>query len=192
MSAGYGPVAARYSTKVDEPAGDILGNIYHGHIECLQQQDPEYQQDGIPIVDCFSPYSVPQDWRLAELGIHCSPVGNTGAMLYEVKPLDGAPGAPPTPSLAEWLVALGGSNGGWRQAFFHAATIVQGRAICENPLRRLFQPTRESYVMVQQGHGGLSADPIITLFEHRPHSEPVKVVEVRVDEPSVITLEIIN
>ncbi|OQE74119.1 hypothetical protein PENNAL_c0084G04136 [Penicillium nalgiovense] len=188
----HGPVAARYSTKVDEPAGDILGNIYHGHIECLQQQDPEYQQDGIPIVDCFSPHSVPQDWRLAELGIHCSPVGNTGAMLYEAKPLDGASGAPPTPSLAEWLVALGGSNGGWRQAFFHAATIVQGRAICENPLRRLFQPTRESYVMVQQGHGGLSADPIITLFEHRPHSEPVKVVEVRVDEPSVITLEIIN
>ncbi|KAJ6134376.1 Acyl transferase/acyl hydrolase/lysophospholipase [Penicillium sp. IBT 18751x] len=188
----HGPVAARYSTEVDQPAREILDGIHQAHINYLQQRDQAYQQDGIPIVDCFSPEPALETWRLEGLGIHCVPVGNTGAVLYEMKPSTGSPGASITPSLTEWLAALGGANGGWRQAFFHTATIVQGRAICENPLRRLFQPTRESYVMVQQGHGGPKADPIITLFEHRPHSEPVKVVEIRVDEPGIITLEITN
>jgi fatty acid synthase subunit beta len=188
----HGPVAARYSTEVDEPAGEILDGIHQGHIQRLQQRDPDYQQDGIPIVDCFSPDPTLEAWRLEELGIRCVSVGNTGAILYEVMPSTESPGTAPTPSLSEWLAALGGANGGWRQAFFHTTTIVQNRAICENPLRRLFQPTRDSYVMVQQGHAGPKAEPIITLFEHRPHSEPVKVVEVRVDEPGVITLEIIN
>ncbi|RAK71483.1 beta subunit of fatty acid synthase [Aspergillus fijiensis CBS 313.89] len=182
----HGPVAARYSTVVDEPAGTILDAIHHGCIQRLQQRDPEYQSEGIPLVDCFSPDPSPSDWQLAESGIRCGPVGNTGAMLYEVV------SATAIPSLTAWLAALGGRHGGWRQAFFHAATIVQGGAICENPLRRLFQPTRDSYVMVQYGPQGPPGDPIITLFEHRPHSEPVKVVEIRVEMPGVITLEIIN
>ncbi|KAJ6023715.1 Acyl transferase/acyl hydrolase/lysophospholipase [Penicillium herquei] len=185
----HGPVAARYSTKVDEPAGEILNGIHQGHIQQLQMRDPDYQDDGPPIVDCFNAGSTIENWRLEEQGIHCVSVGNTGSVLYEVMPANGPPGTTPTPSLSEWLAALGGSNGGWRQAFFHTQTIIQDRAICENPLRRLFQPTRDSYVMVQQGMKG---DTIITLFEHRPHSEPVKVVEVRMDEPGVITLEIIN
>ncbi|KAF7591456.1 hypothetical protein BBP40_001559 [Aspergillus hancockii] len=181
----HGPVAARYSTVVDEPAGEILDGIHNGHIERLQTLDPDYHQDGIPIVDCFGPYPAVNDWSMAQAGIHCVPVGNTGSLLYEVSPVVDAP----TPSLDQWLAALGGTQGGWRQAFFNTASIVQGRSICENPLRRLFQPTRDSYVMVQKGH---RSDTTIALFEHRPHSEPVKVVDIRADEAGTITLEIIN
>lgn len=186
-----GPVAARYSTAVDEPAGAILDGIHQGHIQRLQQQNIDYQEEGIPVVDCFSPDPILEDWRLKEMGINSASVGNTGSVMYEVMPLT-SPGISPTPSLAEWLAALGGANGGWRQAFFNTPTIVQNRSICENPLRRLFQPTRDSYVIVQQDPAGLKSDPTISLFEHRAHSEPVKVVEVRVDKPEVITLEIIN
>ncbi|OJJ42487.1 hypothetical protein ASPZODRAFT_137287 [Penicilliopsis zonata CBS 506.65] len=180
----HGPVAARHTTVADEPAGDILDGIHQGLIQRLQQQDPDYQQDGVPIVDCFSRETALPDWRLAEAGIHCVPVGNTGAVLYEAV----RTGSSASPS--QWMAALGGSQGGWRQAFFSTPVIVQGRAMSENPLRRLFQPTRSSYVMVVPK--GPQGEPIITLFEHRAHSPPVKVVEVRVDEPEVITLEIIN
>ncbi|KAF5864599.1 hypothetical protein ETB97_007157 [Aspergillus alliaceus] len=181
----HGPVAARYSTMVDEPAGEILNAIHDGYIERLQMQDPEYLLDGIPIVDCFGPYPIVTDWSMAQAGIHCVAIGNTGSLLYEVYPEVDAP----TPSLDQWLAALGGMQGGWRQAFFNAATIVQGQTICENPLRRLFQPTPDSYVMVQAGY---RSDTTVALFEYRPHSEPVKVVDIRADETGTITLEIIN
>ncbi|KAF7623672.1 putative PKS/NRPS-like protein biosynthetic cluster [Aspergillus flavus] len=181
----HGPVAARHSTVVDEPARKILDAIHDGHIERLEMRDPDYFEDGIPIVHCFGPYPTVSEWSMAQAGIHCVPVGNTGSLLYEVSPEMNAP----MPSLDQWLAALGGTQGGWRQAFFNAPTIVQGRAISENPLRRLFQPTRDSYVMVQTGH---RSDTTVSLFEYRPHSEPVKVVDIRADESGSITLEIIN
>ncbi|KAI2791873.1 Fatty acid synthase subunit beta [Penicillium oxalicum] len=188
----HGPVAARHSTEMDVPAGDILGAIHRGHIDRLQKLDPEYEQDGIPIIDCLSPNLSLKTNQLSEIGINSVPMGNSGSVLFEVMHSNGTTGPVPTPSLAEWLTVLGGSDGGWRQAFFRAETIVQGRSICENPLRRLFQPTRNSYVMIQQGNTHHKAEPVVTLFEHQPHSEPLKVVEVRMDAPGIITLEIIN
>ncbi|KAF7715220.1 PKS/NRPS-like protein biosynthetic cluster [Penicillium ucsense] len=187
-----GPVAARYSTEVDTPAGQILDAIHRGHVERLQKSDPDYEQDGIPIVDCLTPDLALKSTQLSEVGINSVSMGSTGSVLFEVMHSTGATGPVPTPSLTEWLSVLGGTEGGWRQAFFRAETIVQGRHICENPLRRLFQPTRNSYVMVQQANANHKADPIITLFEHQAHSEPLRVVEVRMDAPGIITLEIIN
>ncbi|KAJ2315474.1 fatty acid synthase alpha subunit Lsd1 [Coemansia sp. RSA 2705] len=46
-----GPVAAKYSTVVDEPVKDILDSIYHGHIAALVERQHGGDASSIPVVE---------------------------------------------------------------------------------------------------------------------------------------------
>jgi fatty acid synthase subunit beta len=186
----HGPVAAQYSTEIDESVSEILGGIHAGHTSRLLERDYDNVGTNIPLVDCFGDFPQITDETAALEGINISRIGSRTSLLYEVSNAINAP----TPSLDQWLGVLGGSKGGWRQAFFNSRNIVQDRLISENPLRRLFQPTRDSFVLVEEKTrlGSTSCEPVISLFEYRKHSEPVKVVEISTPAKNEIVLEIID
>ncbi|KAJ2103266.1 fatty acid synthase alpha subunit Lsd1 [Coemansia sp. S100] len=46
-----GPVAARYSTIVNEPVKDILDGVYHGHIAALLSRDYDGDAANVPVVE---------------------------------------------------------------------------------------------------------------------------------------------
>ncbi|KAI9745826.1 MAG: hypothetical protein M1818_000507 [Claussenomyces sp. TS43310] len=180
----HGPVAAQYSKIVDEPVQQILDGIHTGHIDSLLSYKYGNQGSSIPTLECFGNSSEVDITAAALDGVKITKLGVDS--LYEIS----TEKTSPTPSLDQWLNYLGGNCGGWRQAFFGSQTIVQGQSICENPIRRLFKPTSDSFVLVEDAVP--SAKLTISLFEYRKHSEPVKVVEISAQEKNVIVLEIIH
>jgi fatty acid synthase subunit beta len=173
-----GPVAVRHSTIADEPIKNILDGVHGGHISNILALKYGSREANIPVVECFGLASKAQldPIYLCEQG---------AKTLFEV------PAAPvcDIPSLDQWLSALGGAGNDWRQAFFTSLTLVQGTATRENPVRRLFQPSRNSIVQVDESDSAAGA--IISLWETRSHGEPVKVVEVKAVK-NIITLEILD
>ncbi|PGH20055.1 hypothetical protein AJ80_03705 [Polytolypa hystricis UAMH7299] len=179
----HGPVAAQYSKVVDQPVSEILGSIHSGHIDRILARSYESADASIPVVDSINAYAGMSDADAEFAGISITPFGTGTGLLYALSSSNKGP----VPSLDQWLGALGGTKAGWRQAFFNTKTIVQGKSISENPLRRLFQPSQNSFVGIDEKDN----EPTITLFERRKHFDPVKVVEIRASENNVIDLEII-
>ena len=49
----HGPVASQYTSKVDEPIGDILNSIHEGHIARLIKEEYAGDESKIPVVEYF-------------------------------------------------------------------------------------------------------------------------------------------
>ncbi len=131
-----GPVAVKYSTIVDEPVKEILGNVE----ELLARQVLERYYGG-------SAANVPS-------------ADFVGAKAVQVKPLSGVSAQASEsartytigsviPSHAAWLETLAGSDVSWLRAALTCVNVIQGTSYISNPFRRVFSPRPHQKVEIK-------------------------------------------
>ncbi|KAI2622534.1 fatty acid synthase beta subunit [Hypoxylon sp. NC1633] len=131
----HGPVAAKFSTTIEEPIKDILDRIHQGHIKLLTQDLYSGDEEKVPVIEYFGDNMVN-----AALGPHRSLDGvaisvTTNASRFFI------PGTT-LPGKDQWMQLLAGSRATWRRALFTANIFVQGHRLEANPLHRLLSPSR--------------------------------------------------
>ena len=178
-----GPVAVRYSEVVDEPVKDILDGIHNGHIASIRKQSGDDHEIKALFVECFGLYP---DGSVREAALDVKLIyEHEQSTIYEVS----SSVDEPMPELDQWLSALGGIKADWRRAFFTTKNIVQGTRLCENPVRRLFQPTRSTFVQVEELE---NSTVTISMFEQQENDYPIKVAEVKAIEDGLVSLHILD
>ncbi|KAH8923738.1 hypothetical protein BT69DRAFT_1241845, partial [Atractiella rhizophila] len=141
-----GPVAAKWSTRTDEPVGEILGNVEKGLISRLLERYYDNDESKIPVVDYFGEplaSSEEEERESAPSGVKHSVeelADGTECHTYEL-----SKSLPPT---GEWLDTLAGSHPSWLRALLTNLSIVQDKAIVDNPLLRVMSPREDQVVKV--------------------------------------------
>ncbi|EMC93050.1 hypothetical protein BAUCODRAFT_151421 [Baudoinia panamericana UAMH 10762] len=130
-----GPMAAKYSTKVDEPIKEILDSVHNGHIEFLTKDLYAGQQNKIPVVEYFGGKLIEASDEVNLDGVTASEMETK--TLYRIAGLTNTP----LPALDNWMQLLGGKGHTWRHAFFTADVFVQGQRYDTNPMQRIFAPS---------------------------------------------------
>ncbi|KAJ2667640.1 fatty acid synthase alpha subunit Lsd1, partial [Coemansia sp. RSA 1085] len=136
----HGPVAAQYSTIVNEPVKDILDGIYHSHIDMLVERLYNGNKDSIPTVEYIgtNPVAVAVP----------SSVGASESDTERVYQLPAK--EEQLPELDLWLQLLAGSRKSWLHALLSTPVIVQeDNRYAENYVRRLLRPRPERTVTIQ-------------------------------------------
>lgn len=162
-----GPVAVKYSTVKDEPIKDLLGNITSELIQRLLEQCYGGNSTEVPTIDYLAPevdhVSVPNSVEVQK---------SSTSITYKVGTI--------LPDTFQWLNVLSSAESGWLKALLTSATIVQGGAYIDNPLRRALRPRVGQRAVV-----GLDASSPVSLTVHGAarasgtHKDDFKAIEVR-------------
>ncbi|KAH9885879.1 fatty acid synthase beta subunit [Xylariomycetidae sp. FL2044] len=181
----HGPVAARYSVRVDEPIKEILDSIHDGFVEMLtldlygdaKNNDEKIPGPGrllvqkIPGVDYFGGGDFPiSRSSSARAGGGSSPshVAFEGVVISvtENRTTLSIPDLSDValPQQPQWIEFLAGTHANWRRALFMSDVFVQGHRFAPNPVRRLLAPCRGMLVELLQ--------------PERPEQTVITVIEV--------------
>ncbi|KAL2121419.1 hypothetical protein VTJ04DRAFT_5446 [Mycothermus thermophilus] len=179
-----GPMAAKHSTKVDEPIKDILDGIHNGHIAGLKRDLYGGDDSKIPTIEYFGgtllePEPVSQ---IDGLTINRDKKKHT----FRLSALPSAP----LPSLESWISLLAGPTRNWRYALLQSDIIVQGQKYQTNPMKRIFAPVRGLYVEILEPE-----DPSKTVIVVKEQPRPnryVDVIEVKLDGENEIVVNLIK
>ncbi|KAI2635525.1 fatty acid synthase beta subunit dehydratase [Xylaria nigripes] len=179
-----GPMAAKFSTKMDEPIKDILDDIHKGHIDMLTKDVYKGEANSIPTTEYFG-------GKLIETE---TPSDLEGLIISEDKEknsyrLSSSPAAT-LPSVEAWLSLLAGPSRGWRHALFTSEVVVQGKKYQTNPMKRIFAPVRGLFVEVLQPNE--PAKTSIIVREQPRHNHYQDVIEVKFDGKREITVSMIK
>lgn len=178
-----GPMAAKYSTIVDEPIKDILDGVHNGHIKMLTED--LYNGDGskIPVVEYFGGRLNETDDDVNMEGLTISDIDNK--TIYRIS------AGPNTalPNLDGWISLLAGKIISWRHAFFTADVFVQGQRFQTNPMLRIFAPTPGMLVEITYPE-----DPRRTSITVKEalHGKYVPTVEISLASKNEISLNMIE
>ena len=164
-----GPMAAKYSTKVDEPIKDILDGVHDGHIEFLTKDLYGGDASKIPVHEYFGGKLIEASDQVSMEGLTTSELENK-----TVYRLSAAPNTP-MPGVENWTSLLAGPGHTWRHAFFTADVFVQGQRYDTNPMNRIFSPTPGMMVEVQ--HPNDPKRTVVTVKEPL-HGKYVPTIEV--------------
>ncbi|KAJ2897463.1 hypothetical protein IWW38_001711, partial [Coemansia aciculifera] len=134
-----GPVAARFSTVVNEPVKDILDGVYHGHIAALLSRDYNGDVSSVPVVE----YVGAQPQAIVELPATVDVQVTDSARTYQL-PVE----SDQLPELSEWLSILAGPNSSWLNTFLTTPVIVEGTSYVDNYVQRVLRPRPGQVVTV--------------------------------------------
>jgi fatty acid synthase subunit beta, fungi type len=179
-----GPMAVRFSTKVDEPIKDILDGIHKGHIANLIRDVYQGKEETIPTQEYFGGKLVDAEIPLDIEGLTVSYDGNKNT--YR---LSSAPSAT-LPAVDSWLSLLAGPNRSWRHALFMSDVLVQGKKYQANPMRRIFAPVRGLFVEILNPNNPSKTS--IVVREQPRHNQYVDVIEVKLDGENEIVVNMIK
>ncbi|KAJ2489200.1 fatty acid synthase alpha subunit Lsd1 [Coemansia sp. RSA 2050] len=133
-----GPVAARYSTTVNEPVKDILDGVYRGHIAALLSRNYGGDAAAVPVVERIGPQPRP-----ASLPASVNVQMADSTRVYHL------PSDPDQlPELGVWLGAISGPMDSWLRALLTAPVIVEGSVYADNYLQRVLRPRPDQVVSV--------------------------------------------
>ncbi|KAJ1743145.1 fatty acid synthase alpha subunit Lsd1 [Coemansia sp. RSA 1086] len=138
-----GPVAAQYSTIVDEPVKDILDGIYHSHIDLLVERLYNRDKSKIPFVEYIGP--APTDVVNLPNTVYTSQ--SSFRRVFSL-PASGA-----LPNADVWIRALAGSCKSWLHAWLTAPAVVQGHRLIKNQLLQLLRPRPGRMYIINQASG---------------------------------------
>ena len=122
-----GPMAAHYSTKVDEPASDILNGIHEAYIANLKECPNT--SVGVDL----------QEESTAEL-ITTPILPNVAFETDDRKMRFMLSKRGDLPASHDWFAFIATQVSGWTQKMFTVEFILQGRTKVVNPFRRIFSP----------------------------------------------------
>ncbi|KAF2965242.1 hypothetical protein GQX73_g8322 [Xylaria multiplex] len=179
-----GPMAAKFSTKLDEPIKDILDGIHSGHISRLTNDIYGGKVTSIPTIEYFG-------GKLIEPEV---PSDLEGLVISEDEQkttyrLSSSPAAT-LPSVESWLSLLAGPIRGWRHALFTSEVVVQGKKYQTNPMKRIFAPVRGLFVEIQ--YPDEPAKTSIIVREQPRHNHYQDVIEVTFDGKREITVSMVK
>jgi fatty acid synthase subunit beta len=179
-----GPMAAKYSTVVDEPVKDILDGIHNAHIKNLTQDLYGGKETSIPVVEYFGGELVESELEVDLEGLTISQ--DTQKTTYR---LSSSPTAT-LPPLDTWLSLLAGHKRCWRHALFTSEVFVQGQKFNTNPMKRIFAPVRGLFVEIL--HPNEPSKTIITVKEQPRPNHYVQVIDAKLTGKNEITVNMIK
>ncbi|RMD41851.1 hypothetical protein DV735_g3277, partial [Chaetothyriales sp. CBS 134920] len=166
-----GPVAVKYAKKVDEPIKEILDDIHHNHIQALIRDVYGGSEDNVPVVEYFGGKVLTPADNVADLdGV--SVIHDGSRTIYRLPTATSAA----LPDDESWLQELAGRSYSWRHAMFTTDVYIQGARYQNNPLKRLFKPTRA--MVVEIAHPKDPAKTTVTLKETTPSGRVVKTLDI--------------
>lgn len=180
-----GPVAAAYSKTIDEPIGDILGNIHANHIKGLLRDVYGGDESKVPEIEYFGGQLLRESDKLDDLD---SIVVSQDESRISFR-LSNSPSAT-FPRLERWLQLLAGQTYSWRYALFTTANFVQGQRFQSNPLKRLVTPTRGMFVEITNPND--PANTVISIKEQTQSGKLVKSLEIKLTGPKEISMALIE
>ncbi|KAG1113283.1 hypothetical protein G6F42_014507 [Rhizopus arrhizus] len=128
----HGPVAAKYATRTDQPVAEILGDIYHSHINSLKER--YYKNTAIPKVEYLGGLPIEESCIQAVSA-------DDSESVFEID-------AENIPAENDWIQAIAGSSYNWLRALLTSPFIVQGKKFTENVVRRIFHPRANQKVIL--------------------------------------------
>ena len=164
-----GPVAVKYSKMADESIKDILDDICAAHLQKLGE-DTTGNAD-IPAVEYIG-----EKMMYDGMGDQSSASMRSSKDLTITHALSHSSHSA-LPAAESWLELLAGDVPSWRHTFFRADTLVQGKNIVENPLKRLFAPAWNIEVVIE--HPGEPARTVIRLREYTSTGQALDIIELR-------------
>ena len=179
-----GPMAAKHSTKVNEPVKEILDGIHNGHIAGLTKDLYGGDASKIPIVEYFG-------GKLIETPIPLDVEGLTIALDKDKNTfrLSSSPSAQ-LPDIDSWISLLAGSSRNWRYALLQSDVVVQGQKYQTNPMKKIFAPTRGLFVEIRNPND--PAKTVIVVREQPRHNRYVDVIEVKLVGKNEIVVSMIK
>ncbi|KAJ2821704.1 hypothetical protein FBU31_004819, partial [Coemansia sp. 'formosensis'] len=138
-----GPVAAGYSTIVNEPVKNILDGVYHGHIAALLSRDYSGDATSVPIVEYIDaqPGAVVLP---ASVDMQATDMARTYKLPSVLDQL---------PDLDVWLNTLAGLTNSWLRALLTTRVIVEGSSYFDNYIQRVLRPRPSQVATVYMDNG---------------------------------------
>ncbi|KAB8339215.1 hypothetical protein FH972_022149 [Carpinus fangiana] len=177
-----GPMAVKYSTRVDEPIKEILDNIHSDHIKFLTRDLYHNDAKSIPKIEYFG-------GQLIESSPDIEVDGLTVEELDDKTVYRLASGAnAKLPELDQWLALLAGKNYSWRHAFFTAEVFIQGQKFQTNPMRRVLAPAPG--MMVEIVHPNEPLKTAISVVEHWVGNKDMQTASIRLVGDKKISVDL--
>jgi fatty acid synthase subunit beta len=160
-----GPVAARYSSIVDEPVQQILEEIREGHISRIVRDGYGNDRSALP------PMTV-DPWEQPPVPPHCTIYHEGGKLHFQI-----SSSLPDNllPNEQEWFQSLAGRSGTWLFDLIISRDIMHGDKSVANPIRRVLTPVQGMHVEVTQ----TSDEDFIELALHETESGRAPSVEAQ-------------
>lgn len=179
-----GPMAAKFSTVIDEPIKDILDGIHNSHIEFLTRDFYNEKSESVPAVEYMGGKVVESEIPLDVEGltVNYDAHKNTYRLSSAV--------AATLPSVDSWLSLLAGPKRNWRHALLMSDVVVQGKKFQTNPLRRIFAPARGLFVEIDYPND--PSKTVIVVKEQPRHNQYQDVIEVRLIGENEILVNMIK
>ncbi|KAL7270274.1 beta subunit of fatty acid synthetase [Rhizina undulata] len=176
-----GPMAAKYSTVVNEPIKDILDGIHNAHIKGLTKDIYGGDESKIPVIEYFGGKPIENFEEIEKIdGLVISEEGNKVTYRLSSSPSQGT-----LPDAEEWLKLLAGDTYSWRHALFTTEVYVQGNKYQDNPMKRIFAPAHG--VVVEIENPKESEKTVITVREQNHASGPyIRTLEAKLSDKSEI------
>ncbi|KAG2217921.1 hypothetical protein INT45_012584 [Circinella minor] len=137
----HGPVAAKYATRVDQPVGEILGDIYESHIKSLKALYYGNDEKAIPQIEYLGGSAIETK------GVAAPEQSSDKETVYVT-------GSSNIPEDDVWFQTISGPQYNWLRALLTSQFIVQGKKFVDNPLKQLFRPRPGQQVIVTNGTDG--------------------------------------
>ncbi|KAF8453682.1 fatty acid synthase beta subunit dehydratase [Terfezia claveryi] len=156
-----GPVAVKYSTKIDEPIKDILDNIHNTHIKMLLDDVYDNDPQKIPVTEYLGgePVAELEDIEKVE-GL--SIIEEADKVTFRLSSVT----SQALPDAEPWYQLLAGKEYSWRRALFTADVFVQGNKYQTNPMKRVFAPAHGIIVEITNPD---NADKTVITVKERQH-----------------------
>ncbi|KAL9056394.1 MAG: hypothetical protein Q9162_002985 [Coniocarpon cinnabarinum] len=130
-----GPMAAKFSTKVNEPVKEILDGVNSSHIKFLARDIYGDDEANIPTLEYFGGKLLNATDDITVDGL--TETSTDDKLIYKLSDSSNAT----LPDLQSWMSILAGRAYSWRHAFFTADVFVQGQRFQTNPMQRILRPT---------------------------------------------------
>lgn len=179
-----GPMAAKFSTILDEPIKDILDGIHEAHVAALKRDLYNNNEAALPTIEYLGGKIVDSEIPLDVEGLTVSYDANKNT--YRLS----ASAAATMPSIDSWLSLLAGPNRNWRHALLMSDVVVQGQKFQTNPMRRIFAPDRGLYVEILYPNDPTKTS-IIVKEQPRPN-QYAHVIEVKLIGKNEILVNLIK
>jgi len=145
-----GPVAVKHCTKVDEPIGEMFGNIKDKLIKNVLEEFYGGDESKVPEVEYLAQRPIanaiiPEQKLQATYNIkHSSRENSSDDSTTHIYQIDGV-----LPPNAEWLEHLAGPKLDWLRAFLLSVNVSQGTSgLVANSAQSLFRPRKGQRVEV--------------------------------------------
>ena len=181
----HGPVAAKYSTVVDEPIKDILEGIHSGYIKRLTQTVYGGDETRIPSAEYFGDTTANEmkaAWEIPK-NIRVSEIDNKISYYISADPKTSLP------NWNEWIQSLAGKNASWRRAFLTTDVFVQEQGFETNPTRQLLAPAHGMLIEISDPDNPKKTVITVKEVDHEKYRTTINIGPI---SESVIPLNLIE